>query len=312
MSDGEGWLIHVVSDAGEKSLKGPFETIMMEDFARRGVVVAETTISHPRYTKGRVVEARRIARFFNIFSNVSGEPSGSSSTGISVRATENQLAPISLGLTERKEEEEVGGIGRFMADGQDPTMICKLAERVDGICTRDEHPLYMAVQQRPVMNVSPDAIVLTNRRVIIFRQKVLGRLQFVDVLWLNVADVHMSEDMLGATISIRSLNDKLEQISHLPKSQARKVYRIAQDMEEKMVELRRERSMEERRAGAMNVTVNNDLSEVVKLATAGNATAGSSADDPLKSLKSLKAMLDADLISQDEYDQKKKQILERM
>lgn len=310
MNDSEGWLIHVVSDEGEQGLKGPYETIMMEDFARQGVIVAETKISHHRYTKGRTVEARRIARFFNIFANVA------ETTELSVRVAGNQLAPVNLGLTERSEEQEVGGIGRFMADGQDPSMICKLAERVDSICTRDEHPLYMAVQQRPMMNVSPDAIVLTNRRVIIFRQKVLGRLQFVDVLWLNVADVHMAEDMLGATISIRGINDKLEQISHLPKSQARKIYRIAQDMEEKMVEVRRERAMEERRAGAMNVTVNNDLSEVVKLATSGIHTGHhadtSASDDPLKLLKSLKAMLDGDLISQDEYDQKKKQILERM
>lgn len=252
MNDSDGWFIHVVSDEGEKGLKGPYQTVMLEDFARQGVLLSEHKISHPRYTKGRIVEARRIARFFNIFSNVAtdsaagnhldGNHLDSAGTGLipgngglSVNTSGNELAPLNLGLTERREEVEVGGIGRFMADGQDPTMICKLAERVDGICTRDENPLYMAVQQRPVMNVAPDAIVLTNRRVIIFRQKVLGRLQFVDVPWLNVADVHMTEDVLGATVLIRGLDGKVESISHLPKSQARKIYRIAQDMEEKLL-----------------------------------------------------------------------------
>lgn len=66
--------------------------------------------------------------------------------------------------------------------------------------------------------------------------------------------------------------------------------------------------MEEKRAGAMNVTVNNDLSEVVKLAT----SAGQAGDDPMRTLKALKDMLAADLISQAEYDEKKRQILERM
>lgn len=187
-----------------------------------------------------------------------------------------------------------------MADGQDPAMICKLAERVDGICTADENALYMAVQQRPIANFSPDAVVLTNRRAVIFRQKILGRLQFVDVPWLNVADVHMSEDILGSTVSIRGLNGHVEQVSFLPKAQARKIYRIAQDMEEKMVELRRERAMEEKRAGAMNVTVNNDLGGL-----ASNLPRKATGDDPVTALKSLKSMLDAGLIDQGEYDAKK-------
>lgn len=51
----------------------------------------------------------------------------------------------------------------------------------------------------------------------------------------------------------------MEEVSYLPKAQARKIYRIAQDMEDKMVELRRERALEETRAGATNVTVTTNL-----------------------------------------------------
>lgn len=294
------WYIHIPESSPER--KGPYDTATMEDYARQGILVAETRVSHSRYTKGRVVEARRIARFFNIFANVLEE------NALTIHENGNQVAPIIPQHTERK--EEVAGVGRFMADGQDPTMICKLAERVDGICTRGENALYMAVQQRPIANFSPDAVVLTNRRAIIFRQKVLGRLQFVDVPWLKIADVHLGEDILGSTISIRGMNGYVEQVSYLPKTQARKIYRIAQDMEEKMVELRRHRAMEETRAGATNVTVNNDLGDLVKSQTAAQPT-----DDPvsaLKSLKSLKSMLEAGLIEEEEYALKKQQIMDRL
>jgi hypothetical protein len=271
----------------------------MEDFASQGILVGDSQISHPRHTKGRVVEARRIARFFNIFASVTDQ------SALSLHVENGQVAPLNFGITERN--NEVHGIGRYMADGQDPAMICKLAERVDGICTRDENALYMAVQQRPVLNFSPDAVVLTNRRAIIFRQKMLGRLQFVDVPWLEVADVHLKEDVVGSTISIRGMNGHVEQISFLPKTQARKIYRIAQEREEKMVELRREREMEEKRAGAMNVTVNNDLGALVK-----QTTAAPQSDDPLKALKSLRGMLDAGLIEADEFEVKKRQIMDRL
>ncbi len=292
----DGWFIHTTSNKPER--KGPFETSVMEDYAHNQMINADTKISHGQYTKGRVVEAKRIARFFNIFANVTEK------NALTVAESAASSPPIISAISKR--EEEVAGIGRFMSDGQDPAMICKLAERVDGICTSGENALYMAVQQRPIANFSPDAVVLTNRRAIIFRQKMLGRLQFVDVPWINVVDVHMAEDVLGATISIRGQNGHVESVSYLPKPQARKVYRIAQDMEEKMVELRRERAMEEKRAGATNVTVNNELGNLAKL------NQNDSSSDPLTVLKALKTMLDSGLIEQEEYDLKKSQILERM
>jgi predicted RNA-binding Zn-ribbon protein involved in translation (DUF1610 family) len=62
-------------------------------------------------------------------------------------------------------------LSRFMADGQSAAMITKLLDRVKQICTSTEDILYMAVQQKPAVNLSPDAIVLTSKRAIIFRQK---------------------------------------------------------------------------------------------------------------------------------------------
>ena len=238
----DGWFITL---PGYAEKKGPYDTSVMEDFAANGMLSANSKISHHRYTKGRVVEARRIARFFNIFSKVSEEDESHTEKGLILGNASDETPPIVAAIS--KKEDDVGGIGRYMADGQDPSMIIKLVERVDGICTVNEKALYMAVQQRPVANFSPDAVVLTNRRAIIFRQKVLGRLQFVDVPWINVGDVHVSENIIGSTISIRGLNGHTEHVDYLPKPQARKIYRIAQEMEEKMVELRRERNMEEKR-----------------------------------------------------------------
>lgn len=103
------------------------------------------------------------------------------------------------------------------------------------------------------------------------------------------------------------MNGHVEEVSYLPKAQARKIYRIALDMEDKMVEVRRERAMEETHAGATNVTVTNELGNL-----ANNQPQQPAAGEPLEALKALNGMLDASLITEEEYEAKKIQILSRM
>lgn len=196
-------------------------------------------------------------------------------------------------------------ISNFANDGQNHTMVLKLVQRIQEICTRSETPMYMAIQQKLVVNVAPDAVVLTNRRMIIFRQKILWRMEFVDYPWLYVRDVHVKEDFIGATMTMTGTNGNQETVEYLPKAQARKIYRIAQEMEERMIEVRRQRSMEEdrNRAGQFNVNIDNQT-------TPGTTPSHSSPDaDPVTKLQQLKAMLDAGLISQAEFDQKKQSLL---
>lgn len=159
----------------------------------------------------------------------------------------------------------------------------------------------MAVQQKPIANLAPDAIVLTSRRAIIFRQKILGTMEFVDVLWQQVSNIHLKENLLGAVISITGSNGHSESVDYLPKDQARKVYRYGQEMEEKMIEWRRQRKMEEERNAADQVVVNTAVATPAVIPTA--------AEDPVQRLAKLKSMLDAGLIDQSEFDAAKARIL---
>lgn len=198
-------------------------------------------------------------------------------------------------------QAERDGASRFMADGQDPTMIQKLLNRVQEICTSSEEPLYMAVQQRPVANFAPDAVVLTNRRAIIFRQKILGRLEFVDCTWLQISGIHMKENVIGATVSVQGRSGHVEVVDYLPKVQARRVYRIGQEMEEEMIEQRRQRKMEEERNAANQVTINT--------AVATPASPSTGPNDLVSRLAQLKQMFEAGLISEAEFTAKKTDII---
>ncbi|MEO1970500.1 MAG: PH domain-containing protein [Pirellulaceae bacterium] len=195
-------------------------------------------------------------------------------------------------------------ITRFLIDGQNESVVSKIYDRVNDILTSEEEVEYIAVQTKPT-KVAPDCIVLTNRRLIIFRQKLLGQMEFDDFLWLDLSDARIKEGVAFGTISAKAMNGVNISIGYLPKAQARRIYRIAQEREEASIELRRKRSMEESQAGASNIVVNAP-------AAAPATVAGSPSEDPMEKLTKLKKMLDAGLIKKEEYDEHKSRILESM
>jgi len=190
---------------------------------------------------------------------------------------------------------------KLMNEEQDPGVVEAVHEKFAGILTSDEEVLYIAVQKKPVVNVSPDSVLLTNRRMVICRPKLLGGFEFEDYLWRDIGDVHLKEGLIGATLTITTVAAKQLTIDYLPKAQARRAYSISQEMEEKVIEERRRRDLEDKRAAAGGVV----------LQQAPGLT-GSAKEDPLQVLTKLKQLLDAGLITQTEYDSKKTEVLSRM
>ena len=157
-----------------------------------------------------------------------------------------------------------------------------------------------------MVNLAPDCAVLTTRRFIIYRAKLLGRADFDDYIWRDLFDVRLKEGMLGATLTMRTTRATTISIDYLPKLQARKLYRFAQEMEEKAMEERRVRQLEEHRAAAGGIVVQGATGMPPPTPTPVPR------DDPLQKLQQLKAMLDGGLITPDEYAAKKADILSKM
>lgn len=193
-------------------------------------------------------------------------------------------------------------------DHQSAEIVEDVAEKVRSILMEDEELIYVAVQNRPLVNWKPDCIALTNRRFIFYRPKLLGRVEFEDHVWLALVDSQLTEDMIGATFKSKITGGRWLSMDYLPKSQARAVYRIAQAMEERCFAERRHRSLEETRASAGGVMVQSNLAVPV----ANTQPAAIEHDDAVHKLKQLKSMADANLITAAEYEAKKAEILSRM
>lgn len=234
-------------------------------------------------------------------------------------------------------------IRAFLNEEQDPQAVARVYDRLMQICMGDEQVLYIAVQKKLILNFSPAAVALTNKRVIMFRPQAFGlALSFDDHYWLNVVNVHISEAVLGSIFAVNLIDNRRVFVDSLPKAQARRLYQFGQQMEEYMHRHRRELMLEERRAGAgnFNVSMNNiqppvqgmpypqtspqqqmplhgqnaqefPLASPHPAAPPAALPQASSSEDPLEKLGKLKTMLDRGLISQAEYDTKKAEIMAR-
>ena len=196
----------------------------------------------------------------------------------------------------------MSAFAKFLNENQDPKSVEKLLSKVSGLLTADEEVQYIAVQKKPLLNTSPDCVALTNKRVIFCRPKNFGlSMEFKDHQWKDIIDIHIKENMLGADFSIKTAKGA-DLMDYLPKDQARRLYQFGQAKEEEARDYRRQRDLEDKRAAAGGIVVNTGP------APAAPASA-SNADDPMEKLKKLKAMLDYQLITQAEYDERRAAIM---
>jgi len=197
-------------------------------------------------------------------------------------------------------------LSKFLSEEQDPQAVQRAFSKVSQILTKGEEISYIAVQKG--LNISPDCAVLTNRRFIIYRPTILGSANFSDYIWRDLQDAKLNEGMVWSSLTFHTIKGQIITINDLPKSQARKLYSFAQEMEESVLEERRLRAMEEKRAAAGGIVFQGPVPSM----SPSYPVNQKQQEDPLVLLKKLKDMQDAGLITSQEFESKKADILSRM
>ena len=211
---------------------------------------------------------------------------------------------------------------KFLRDEQDPKAVEKVYSRLVDLLTTGEEILYIAVQKKPIVNLFPDCIALTNKRILFFTPANLGlSIKFVDFVWKDVVDVFTKEEIIGAVFSAKTTNGVEMGVDYLPKVQARKLYQYAQERKEAEREARRLRELEEKRAesGALQVEHAAQASYQQPVAAPQPVEIPTppvpvpveepKKDELTEKLKRLKTLFESGLISQEEYNQKKLELL---
>jgi hypothetical protein len=203
-------------------------------------------------------------------------------------------------------------IDKFLRDEQDPKAVEKIYTRLVDLLTTGEEILYIAVQKKPIVNLFPDCIALTNKRILFFSPANLGlSIKFVDFVWKDIVDVFTKEEIIGAVFSAKTTNGAEMGVDYLPKVQARKLYQYAQERKEAEREARRLRELEEKRAESGSLQIDH-AAPVAFQQSAPTPTAPveePKKDELTEKLKRLKTLFENGLISQEEYNQKKLELL---
>ena len=219
-------------------------------------------------------------------------------------------------------------IEKFLNEEQDPKTVEKVYFRLVDLLSSGEEIIYIAVQKKPLVNLFPDCIAITNKRILFFTPANLGlSIKFVDFVWKDIVDVYTKEEIIGAIFSVKTTNGAEMAVDYLPKVQGRKLYQYAQERKEVEREARRQRDLEQKRAESGAVQFDNpartaaaqqvfaapvaapQIPEPVAPTLPVAQVAAPKPDELTEKLKRLKMLFDNGLISQEEYNAKKLDLL---
>lgn len=128
-------------------------------------------------------------------------------------------------------------IKSFLNEEQDPKAVEKITSKLSDLLMKNEEIGYIGVQKKPAINVFPDSIVLTNKRIIMCKPKNFGlSMDFTDYPWSVIAGAFVKENILGSEFSFSTNTDITISIDYIPKTQARKIYTFAKEQMELLKE----------------------------------------------------------------------------
>jgi hypothetical protein len=211
-------------------------------------------------------------------------------------------------------------IDRFLSDEQDPKAVEKVIGKLNDLLTTGEEILYLAVQKKPAVNLLPDCIAITNKRIFYCEPGNLGlTMNFKDISWKSVKEVSFKEEFFGSKFICVPQHGENIVTEFIPKVQARKLHQAANQQLEEYKELLRQQKLEENRATASPINLNAQpvveipaiepvIPEPIQIAEVIEEPE----DETTLKLRKLKTLYDKHLITQEEYEAKKANILDSL
>lgn len=137
----------------------------------------------------------------------------------------------------------------FLREGGNEKKLRKAWDETRDLLVAGEGISHFLVQGMAAMKLRPGVVAMTNRRLMLLSPGML-KLSFVDLPWRNLQGVHIAQSMTGAKLIFQDVHGRMLEMEHLPKKPARAACAYAQQIEDAVIEWRRQRQMEETRAAA--------------------------------------------------------------
>jgi hypothetical protein len=206
-------------------------------------------------------------------------------------------------------------IDRFLNDEQDPKAVEKVLGKLNDMLTTNEELIYLAVQKKPAVNLLPDCIAVSNKRIFYCEPANFGiTMNFKDISWKSIKEVSFKEELFGSKFICVPQHGENIITEYIPKVQARKLYQAAYEQLEGYKEQQQLAEQEDRRTqqpAAVDIPVQEIIPAELPAATPVPAAAiEEQEDETTLKLRKLKTLYDKQLITQEEYEAKKADILD--
>ncbi|MFB5945116.1 PH domain-containing protein [Albibacterium profundi] len=202
-------------------------------------------------------------------------------------------------------------IDRYINEEQDPKTVEKILGKLQDILDSGELVTYIAVQKKPAVTLLPDSIVLTNKRIFLCEATNLGLSTNFEIFkWSDLKTITFKEEFFGAKFTIVPTDDENLTVDYIPKVQARKLYQFAKESMEKQQE--QERRDQENKPGSETSDDRPSIQHNFKLMPEEEPILKDDDDELTKKLKKLKSLYDKQLITQEEYNSKKQELLSQL
>lgn len=203
-------------------------------------------------------------------------------------------------------------IQHFLTEEQDLKTIEKLVPKINDLLLETEQIQYIAIQKKPVANLLPTTIVATNKRLFYCEPANLGlTTDFSHLFWEDIKSASFKEELFGAKFICVPNEGENISTEYIPKAQARKLAQVAAAQLQSV----------KTQPTAPLVQIQTEAVQVEPIAaTVTPETTPSPApvettpavDEVTQRLQKLKSLFEKQLISNEEYEQKKAQILNEL
>jgi hypothetical protein len=209
---------------------------------------------------------------------------------------------------------------QYLTDDQDPKTAEKILSKLRDMLTSGEAVIYLAIQKKPAVTLIPDCIAITNKRIIFCIPENLGlTTNFITFPWEDVKEVSFKEEFFGSKFITVPQRGENVAIDYIPKVQARKLYQFCNEQLEKNKGLSQNQENDERRNHLGNSNASDDYSSYVEIEEEEkpfiqqqNPVAAEEEDEVTLKLKKLKTLFEKQLITSEEYERKKADILSQL
>lgn len=221
-------------------------------------------------------------------------------------SSENAINPPALENLEPTELKSDLPYAAFIQEKQPAKTVAKIYDRVCSLLTFDESIRYIAVQKKPLLNFSPEIVALTSERIFLF-YKHLFRLRCDEYHLKEILNLELKKSLLGSHFTFKSVDGSSYGILYLPKAQGEKLNEIACAAQEK---IRTSKQIKLPTTTVPQTLPNHALSRNPALSPTQSTL--TSETDTLHRLEALKKMMEGQLITTEEYEAKKKDLLSRL